>query len=565
MRIAPRSVSAYARSARHGTRDGRASFKARVSIFCAVLLGLALSYSQARQARAANVFEIELPEARIASTSDMELVIPSAHVATILVHVLNPQAALIDYGKIFTSINGQATATISDMRPSERGKLVRIDLKKRDGLALVPGRNTVEIRAENRLGAVFYSSFILRTETENRNPAFQYRSSLGNDPSHQTPPDLRMTEPKIAIEMPSTQNSMDVRFSGVAAAVTSVERILIDGAAAPLKRVPEGERKIGLAHEENRVMFDLTRPVRADASNVAIEVVDSFGNRITELIPIHSRAHPASQFKGKKYALIIGISKFLNNGRGVKDLQYAHSDAASISEFLQSPAAGAFPSDNIKLLLNENATLAAVREALTTFIAKPGPDDLLLIFIATHGMPDPLNQQNHYFVMYDTDLERMSDTALAMSKLGTLVEQRSFARRRVMLFDTCDSAGISVPAGVTARGGNNLSNLILKRLYLEEGTATMTSSDVGESSYEHMRWGGGHGVFTHFLLEGLKGKADENLDGLVTVGELFGYVNLQVVDATSQLYPQASQHPQMVPGGNADLTLAAVNRPTSGL
>lgn len=38
----------------------------------------------------------------------------------------------------------------------------------------------------------------------------------------------------------------------------------------------------------------------------------------------------------------------------------------------------------------------------------------------------------------------------------------------------------------------------------------------------------GHGIFTYYLLEGLAGKADRNGDGLVTVSELYEYVEDQV-------------------------------------
>jgi len=65
---------------------------------------------------------------------------------------------------------------------------------------------------------------------------------------------------------------------------------------------------------------------------------------------------------------------------------------------------------------------------------------------------------------------------------------------------------------------------------------------VGASQYsqEGERWGGGHGVFTYFLLHGLHGKADSNRDGRVTVGELTPYVSEQVRRATG-----SSQCPRM--------------------
>ena len=61
----------------------------------------------------------------------------------------------------------------------------------------------------------------------------------------------------------------------------------------------------------------------------------------------------------------------------------------------------------------------------------------------------------------------------------------------------------------------------------------MTASDVSEKSQEDVRWGGGHGVFTYYVLAGLKGGADLNHDGTVTAGELFQYVHAEVQKATN--------------------------------
>jgi len=45
-------------------------------------------------------------------------------------------------------------------------------------------------------------------------------------------------------------------------------------------------------------------------------------------------------------------------------------------------------------------------------------------------------------------------------------------------------------------------------------------------------WGGGHGVFTYFLLKGLRGEADYNKDTSVTLGELTSYLSQEVRRAT---------------------------------
>ncbi len=63
-----------------------------------------------------------------------------------------------------------------------------------------------------------------------------------------------------------------------------------------------------------------------------------------------------------------------------------------------------------------------------------------------------------------------------------------------------------------------------------------TARRAGEVSEE--RDDLGHGVFTYYLLQGLKGKADFNADGLITVDEAYSYVSTHVPSATGQ-----NQHP----------------------
>jgi uncharacterized caspase-like protein len=90
-----------------------------------------------------------------------------------------------------------------------------------------------------------------------------------------------------------------------------------------------------------------------------------------------------------------------------------------------------------------------------------------------------------------------------------------------------------------------------KLLYQEEGRAIITSSDVNEFSRESERWGAGHGVFTYYILEGLKGKANVNEDQLVSVGELFRFVRQKV-----RLDTEFKQNPRMLVGANENLALS---------
>lgn len=187
------------------------------------------------------------------------------------------------------------------------------------------------------------------------------------------------------------------------------------------------------------------------------------------------------------------------------------------------------------------------------------PSDLIFVFIAGHGAPDPLASQNLYFLLYDTKVVDMPRTAFPMSDLKLFLDSQITAQRALVLIDTCHSAGVnqktkSIVAGrdlVQEGDENNIANFYLtNQLFRQTGRAILTSSDVNEISQESDKWGN-HGVFTWALLEGLKGKADLNGDNFITAGEVFQFTRANVQKATN-----FKQNPIALPGAAANLTVA---------
>ena len=82
----------------------------------------------------------------------------------------------------------------------------------------------------------------------------------------------------------------------------------------------------------------------------------------------------------------------------------------------------------------------------------------------------------------------------------------------------------------------NLSDRFLDRIAQGKGRVIITSSSANEISKEDDTLG--HGIFSYYLLEGLRGKADQDADGIITVDELFAYISRTVPEASGQ-----DQHP----------------------
>jgi hypothetical protein len=278
------------------------------------------------------------------------------------------------------------------------------------------------------------------------------------------------------------------------------------------------------------------------------------GGRGFETIP---PAKTVEKRAGRLFAVVIGISHYTKAGdQQINDLQYADRDARSVLDFLKSPAGGGVADQDSLLLLNGDATTEQVRHALFTFLTRPQEQDTVIIYIAGHGAPDPLDPRNIYFLTADAKPDDMGGTAFPMWQLQDVFERVLKAKRVITFADTCHSYGFSgARAGAGQRHANNLVNQYLQRYASKGQRAVITASDISESSFEDAKWGDGHGVFTYFLLQGLQGKADANHDGVVTAGELFNYLKQSVPSATG-----GKQNPRAMVGISSGLTVATLPR-----
>jgi len=90
----------------------------------------------------------------------------------------------------------------------------------------------------------------------------------------------------------------------------------------------------------------------------------------------------SSQFGGRRYALVVGVSRYKFHEGGLNDLEYADADSRSIADFLKTRAG--FKDADISYLENENATVENVRAAVDLFLDRARENDLVVLFVASH-------------------------------------------------------------------------------------------------------------------------------------------------------------------------------------
>src|SRR3990167_6386204 len=250
----------------------------------------------------------------------------------------------------------------------------------------------------------------------------------------------------------------------------------------------------------------------------------------------------------QRYAVVIGVSDYKDPK--IPDLKYADADAQSFYDFVTSPVGGGFNKENVLLLMNEQATLRNVKMAITGFLKKAIDTDFVVIFIACHGEPELDRPSNIYLLMHDSELDSLSATAYHMENVNADMKRYISAKRLVLFADACHSAGLT-EGSVGTRGFSNTVNLAISSLKTtREGWGIVSASRAGDVSMESKQWGGCHGAFTYFLLEGLKGNADleGNRNGIVNLAESFDFLEEKVKRAT-----QNAQHPDTA--GNFDNNL----------
>jgi len=256
--------------------------------------------------------------------------------------------------------------------------------------------------------------------------------------------------------------------------------------------------------------------------------------------------------RSRLWAVVVGISHY-DNVPPQAQLKFADQDAQAFAAFLRSPAGGGFPSDHVQTLLNNQASLSAVRTALGTWLARSAePEDIVYIFFAGHGVTE--GEHDGYLLARDSDPQNLYATALPIAELDKIITQRVRAKHIVLIADACHAGNI----GWASRG---LAEQLMVGRYLAEigqsgqGVLRLLASRSDERSYEGPQWGGGHGAFTYFLLEGLSGKADMDHDGVVRAAELIDYLASVVPQQTKAL-----QHPQAAGHMDPAMALAVVAR-----
>lgn len=164
-------------------------------------------------------------------------------------------------------------------------------------------------------------------------------------------------------------------------------------------------------------------------------------------------ATPRPRAAPDRRALLVGIDRYPHEA---DRLRGCVNDAFLMSSVLQESG---FPAEGIRLLLDERATAAALRERLAWLLDDARPGDERCFFYSGHGAQVPaygpdevVDSVDEVLVTHDFDWSDPRGTGLVDDDLIRLYGQLPYDARFVMVLDCCHAGGLARGAGPRVRG-----------------------------------------------------------------------------------------------------------------
>lgn len=221
----------------------------------------------------------------------------------------------------------------------------------------------------------------------------------------------------------------------------------------------------------------------------------------------------------KIWAVVVGVGRYT----AMPSLKFTDDDAYRFYSFLKSPEGGALPDNQITVLVDEAATREGILKAMRVNFLKADANDVVLLYFSGHGIDGS-------FLPVDYD---GFNNKLRHEEVKQIFLQ-SKAKHKLCIADACHSGSLRYD-GLAAKGP---APVTLDRYYKafedsDGGIALLMSSKAEELSLEDH--GLRQGVFTYYILKGLKGAGDTNGDNIVTIKELYNYVYGRVREYTANV------------------------------
>jgi hypothetical protein len=277
-------------------------------------------------------------------------------------------------------------------------------------------------------------------------------------------------------------------------------------------------------HKNNLVLAGYTKSYQSDEKDVwAILLqpdITPDDEESTEILPDYQILSdvddniPVTRMNGKNtLAVVIGIEKY----KYATDAKFAEHDATIFFKYAKSVLG--IPDRNIYFLDNENATQAEINKAFMPdgWLSRRMDENTdIIIYYAGHATPDRNPQiEEAYLIAHDTDPYYAEYLGIGINQLIENIGNMK-PRSATLFFDACFSA---VSKDIAGRD-------FLAKMIKYSNFSVFFSSETQETSVPFPQQN--HGLFTYYLLKGLKGEALGVNERKLSVQSLYNYIRANV-------------------------------------
>ncbi len=258
----------------------------------------------------------------------------------------------------------------------------------------------------------------------------------------------------------------------------------------------------------------------------------------------------------KTLAVLVGIGDYKDD---LIDLKYPAADIQAMERALMS---NGFESGSIKVLQDSDATKGNIQREMIDFLRKnTTPQDRVLLYYSGHAVTQKTQtgREIGYLCPSDFSFSELVSTGISMNQMKEWFDLIP-ARQISLIVDACyagffgkSNDGIRgivpikevgaqdriPPKPILMPSGNNRNLIIL------------AAGRANQYAFEGPKWG--HGLFTYHILNGLRGKADLDNNGLVQSDELYSYIYPKVVDDSDN-----RQTPVLFGWGSSSVPMLAI-------
>ncbi len=280
----------------------------------------------------------------------------------------------------------------------------------------------------------------------------------------------------------------------------------------PLRRTASTLRQVGVAAGLAVLVSALSAPAAA-----AEPASTRGGHRLRALR--NKVAVQKSKLYGRSVALVVGVDDYAH----MPELTGAERDASRVAQLLRKRGF------HVRLLLGAQATRTAILSALEAVVEERlKPRDRLIVYFAGHGISRKQSGGSMGFLMpVDARPDKPISQGIEMAWFQRVIATEIKARHVLFIADACYSG-----LAIGHRGAPKSSRVPGYVRMIAEGRmrGALVAGTAGQEAHEFR----GHGLFTYYLLQGMRGAADTQKPfGVVTSQELASYVRSHVAEQAS--------------------------------